>query len=110
MDFSRSRYGTASGFLPSWSLIPTRTVVLVEGEDHGLAADREVAPLGEALVVLGHEDAAVGGGVAGPHPEHVVDLALLEVRAGPEGADGPGLRVVHPPARLHPQPLGARPR
>src|SRR2546423_11461459 len=107
MDFSRSRYGTVSGFLPSWSLIPTRTVVLVEGEDHGLGADREVAPLGEALVVLGHEDAAVVGVVAELDAEHVVDLALLEVRARPEVADGLDLRVVHAHARLHPQPLDA---
>src|SRR5919198_6727583 len=58
IDFSRSRYGTASGFLPSWLLIPARTVVLVEGEDHRLPADREVPALRVPLVVLRHEDPA----------------------------------------------------
>src|SRR4051794_2502195 len=58
-DCSRSRYGVASGScVRSTSVIPARHLVLVVGEDHGLAADREVAPLGVALVVLGHQDAA----------------------------------------------------
>src|SRR5436305_15211330 len=95
MDFSRSRYGTASGFLPSWLLIPARTVVLVEGEDHGLAADREVAPLGEALVVLGHEDAAVVGVVDELDAEHIVELVLLEVYARQHVAYGLYLLGVH---------------
>src|SRR5947209_4940417 len=51
---SRSRYGTSVG---RWtSVIPARHLALVVGEDHGLAADREVAPLGVALVVLGHQN------------------------------------------------------
>src|SRR5437879_9278584 len=38
------------------SLIPTRDLVLVEGEDHGLAAHWEVAPLWPADVVLRSEE------------------------------------------------------
>src|SRR4051794_15779596 len=64
----------------SWkSLIPARHLVLVEGEQDGLAAHREVAPLREALVVLGHQDAAHVRVPFELHAEHVEDLALLEV-------------------------------
>src|SRR4051794_25170328 len=49
---SRSRYGVLSG-----SVIPARQLALVEGEQDRLAAHREVPALGEALVVLRHQDA-----------------------------------------------------
>src|SRR5918994_6899187 len=78
IDSSRSRYGTSS---PGWrSVIPVRQLVLVVGEQHGLATHREVAPLRMALVVLGHEDPAQVGVAVEDDAEHVVDLALLEVR------------------------------
>src|SRR5918998_525321 len=78
---SRSRYGTWSGsvIVPRSSVIPARQLRLVEGVDDGLAADREVAPLRVALVVLRHEDAAHVGVAVEDHAEHVEDLALLEV-------------------------------
>src|SRR5438067_11073112 len=72
-DFSRSRYGTESGSL----LIPLGHLVLVEREDHRLAAHREVAPLRMALVVLWHQDPAEVGMAGEDDAEHVVDLALL---------------------------------
>src|ERR671923_1187853 len=75
-DASRSRYGTP---VESPSVIPAWELVLVEREDHRLAAHREVAPLREALVVLGHEDAAQVGVPLEHDAEHVVDLTLLEV-------------------------------
>src|SRR3954462_6961939 len=71
--------GACSSPFSSKSLIPARELVLVEGEDHGLAAHREVAPLGVALVVLGHEDPARVRVAVEDDPEHVEDLALLEV-------------------------------
>src|SRR6476661_2587598 len=85
-DSSRSRYGMSSGV---WGLLmPARCLLLVEGEEHVLAAHREVAPLGMAHVVLGHEDAAQVG-MAGEHDaEHVVDLALLVVRRAEQVHDG----------------------
>ena len=58
---------------------PTRDLALVVGEDHRLAADREVAPLRPADVDLGHQDPAQVGVAAKDDPEEVVDLALLEV-------------------------------
>src|ERR671937_2788174 len=92
---SRSRYGTLSGSVivpcspvlpdsvtPGSSVIPARELRLVEGVDDRLAAHGEVAPLREALVVLGHEDAAHVGVAVEHHPEHVVDLALVEVGRG----------------------------
>src|SRR5205807_2835447 len=59
-------------------LIPARQLVLVEREQDRLAADREVPPLGEALVVLGHQDPARVGVPVEHDPEHVVDLARSE--------------------------------
>src|SRR5215208_492507 len=73
---SRSRYGTASG---SASVIPARELLLVEREQHGLAAHGEVAALREADVVLGHQDPAHVRVAVELHAEEVVDLALLEV-------------------------------
>src|SRR6186997_688018 len=77
---SRSRYGTSSGsvIVPGRrrSVIPARELGLVVGVDDGLAAHREVAPLGIALVVLRHEDAAHVGVAVEDHAEHVVHLAL----------------------------------
>src|SRR5918999_1778963 len=84
---SRSRYGTSSGSVMApgcSSVIPARELRLVEGVDDRLAAHREVAPLREALVVLGHQDAAHVRMAVEDHAEHVVDLALLEVGGGGE--------------------------
>src|SRR4051812_9203484 len=87
-DRSRSRYGTSSAGSRSAPvagaslLIPAGHLVLVEREQHRLAAHREVAPLREALVVLGHQDPAMVGVAVEQHAEHVEDLALLEVGAG----------------------------
>src|SRR3712207_2717537 len=99
---SRSRSGTAVA-----SVIPARELVLVEGEQHGLAADREVAPQWMALVVLGHEDAARVGVALEHHAEHVVDLALLEVRCWVQVGDRRQARVLGAHAGLHVQPLAA---
>ena len=52
---------------------------LVVGEEDGLAADREVAALRPADVVLGHQDPPQVGVAAEDDPEEVVDLALLEL-------------------------------
>src|SRR3954468_21772386 len=67
------------GWIRSWSLIPARHLVLVEGEQDRLAAHREVPPLRIALVVLRHQDPAHVGVAFEDHAEHVVGLALLEV-------------------------------
>src|SRR5919106_51894 len=99
---SRSRYGTRVG-----SVIPARVVVLVEREEDGLAAHREVAPLGEALVVLGHQDAAEVRVSLEDHPEHVVDLALLEVRRWIEVDHAAEARLVDAETRLHVQAVGS---
>src|SRR6266513_2017006 len=48
--------GSSSSEWMTGSVIPARQLVLVEREQDRLAAHREVAPLREALVVLGHED------------------------------------------------------
>src|SRR3954453_19341780 len=48
------------------------------------AADREVAPLRPADVVLGHQDPGQSGMPAEDDPEEVVDLALLRVGGGEE--------------------------
>src|SRR5215213_2359366 len=104
-DCSRSRYGVLSGL--GVSLIPARHLVLVVGEENGLAADREVPPLRVALVVLRHEDAAHVGMAVEDHAEHVVDLALLEVRAGEEVDDRRQVWLLGPEARLHVEALGA---
>src|SRR3954467_6586871 len=71
--------GAPTSSVSSKSLIPTRHLVLVEGEEDRLAADREVAPLRVALVVLGHQDPAHVRVPVEDHAEHVVDLTLLEV-------------------------------
>src|SRR5215213_323498 len=106
---SRSRYGTWSGsvIVPGSSVIPARQLRLVEGVDHRLAAHREVAPLRVALVVLRHQDAAHVGMAVEDHSEHVVDLALLEVRAGEEVDDRRQVWLLGPEARLHVEALGA---
>src|SRR6476646_4741228 len=71
--------GAPVSSVSSKSLIPARHLVLVEGEQDGLAAHREVAALREALVVLGHQDAPHVRMALELHAEHVPDLALLEV-------------------------------
>src|SRR5215218_11222198 len=58
------------------SVIPAGQLVLVEGEQDGLAAHREVAPLREALVVLGHEDPPQVRMPLEHDAEHVEDLSL----------------------------------
>src|SRR5688572_6148496 len=72
IDSSRLRYGLLRG--DGVSLLPARHLVLVVGEQHRLAADREVAPLRMALVVLRHQDAAQVRVAVEDHAEHVVDL------------------------------------
>src|ERR671914_92049 len=99
---SRSRYGTLVG-----SVIPARVLVLVVGEQDGLAPHREVAPLREALVVLRHQDPAQVGVAVEDHAEHVVDLALLEVGRGEEVDDGGQARFVDAEPGLDVQPVGA---
>src|SRR5215210_6985822 len=79
---SRSRYGTEVAAWPASpagltgrfapSVIPARQLLLVEREQHRLAAHRVVAPLGMALVVLGHEDPTQVGVALEGDPEHVV--------------------------------------
>src|SRR5919199_955320 len=104
---SRSRYGTSSAGSRSTPvagaslLIPARHLVLVVGEEHLLAAHGEVASLREALVVLRHEDPAGIRVAVEEHAEHVVDLALLEVRPGEEVDDRRHGRRVDAHARLH---------
>src|SRR3954447_16414961 len=89
---SRSRYGTSSGsvIVPGRprSVIPAGELRLVEGVDDRLASHGEVAPLRIALVVLRHEYAPHVGVALEDHAEHVVDLALLEVRRGVKVDDG----------------------
>src|SRR5215204_4506587 len=53
--------GSSSSEWTTRSVIPARELVLVVGEEDGLAAHREVAPLREVLVVLRHEDPAQVG-------------------------------------------------
>src|SRR5680860_585778 len=99
-DLSRSLYGTASGSgITGSSLIPAGELVLVVGEEDRLAADGEVAPLGMALVVLGHQDPARIGVPVEEHAEHVVDLALLVVRGREELDDARHDRVLRRHAR-----------
>ena len=76
-------------------------VRLVVREEHRLAADREVAPLRMALVVLGHQDPAQVRVAVEDHAEHVVDLALLVVRGRPLGRHARHVRVVERHARAH---------
>src|SRR5918997_538735 len=101
---SRSRYGTSTG---SNSVIPARVLALVEGVENGLAADGEVAALGKALVVLGHEDASHVRVALEHHPEHVVDLALLVVGRREQVDDRGQARVVHAQPGLDVQTVGA---
>ena len=82
-------------------LTPTsRGLRLVVGEQDRLAADREVAPLRVALVVLGHQDPAQVRVAVEDHAEHVVDLALLVVGGRPLGRHARHVRVVDRHARL----------
>ena len=62
------------------------------GEDDGLAADREVAALRPADVVLGHQDPAQVRVAAEHDPEEVEGLALLEVGGREELDAGVDLR------------------
>ena len=66
------------------SFEPPRDFALVAGEDHRLAAHREVAALRPADVVLGHQDPPQVGMAAEDDPEEVVDLALVELGGGEE--------------------------
>src|SRR5271166_7106150 len=56
---------------------------LVAREDHRFAAEREVAPLRMALVVLGHQDPPQVRVPLEDDAEHVVNLALLVVGGRP---------------------------
>src|SRR2546423_3256595 len=112
-DRSRSRYGTSSvgsrgtPVAGASLLIPARQLVLVVGEQDGLAADREVAPLREPLVVLRHQYPARIGVAVEDDAEHVVPLALLEVGAREEVDHRRHARLVDAHARLHAEPLDA---
>src|SRR5262249_30172088 len=57
-------------------------VALVVGEGDGLAANREVAALRPADVVLGQQDPGQVGVALELDPEEVEGFALLEVRGG----------------------------
>src|ERR687896_529608 len=92
------------------SVIPARELVLVEREQDGLAAHREVAPLRVALVVLGHKDAAQVGMALEDHPEHVEHLALLVVGGGEEVDRRRQRRVLDADARLDAEAGHAPPR
>src|SRR5437764_4594915 len=63
-------------FATSRSLIPARHFVFVEREDDRLAADREIASLRVAHVVLRHQETAHVRVALEDDAEHVVDLAL----------------------------------
>jgi hypothetical protein len=70
-------------------------------EEHRLAAHREVAPLGEAFIVLGHEDPAQVGVAIEDDAEHVVELPLLVVGGRPVGGDRLDVRRLGVHAQLH---------
>src|SRR3954452_20891972 len=91
--------GSSGSEWTTGSVIPARQLVFVEGEQNGLPAHREVPPLREALVVLGHEDPAQVGVAIELHAEHVVDLALLEVGRGEHLDDARQLRLIDPDPR-----------
>src|SRR5215212_3530461 len=57
---------------------------LVVGEGDRLAADREVAPLRPADVVVGHQDPGQVRVAAEDDPEEVEDFALLRLGGGEE--------------------------
>src|SRR5918992_3223171 len=97
---SRSRYGALVG-----SVIPARVLVLVVGEQDGLAPHREVASLREALVVLRHQDPAQVGVAVEDDAEHIVDLALLEVGGREQVDHRRQAWVVDPESGLHVQPV-----
>src|SRR4051795_11494247 len=65
---------------------------LVVGEGDGLAADREIAALRPADVVLGHQDAGHVRVAPEGDPEEVEGLALLELGGREEGYAGIDLR------------------
>src|SRR5919109_1388729 len=87
------------------SVIPARQLVLVVGEEDGLPAHREVAPLRIALVVLRHQDPAQVGVAVEHHAEEVEDLAFLVVGGGEQVHDGRQGRVVDPHPGPHPEPI-----
>src|SRR5262245_56344257 len=62
------------------SLEPPGHLALVAGEDHRVAADREVPAQRPADVVLGVQDPPQVGVAAEDDSEEVVDLALVELR------------------------------
>src|ERR1700709_2041935 len=114
---SSVRSSLRSGVLTrSWlnppSAVRSAITALVVGEGDGLAADREVAPLRPADVVVGQQDPGQVRMGAEDDPEEVVALALLEVGGGEQldaGVDGGecvlGRRVGQhrfDPAALHP--------
>src|ERR1700753_4226448 len=68
--------------------LPSAITLFAVGEGDRLAADREVAPLGEADVVLGEQDAGQFGVAAEDDAEEVEGFALLEVGGGEEVGDG----------------------
>src|ERR687894_365433 len=103
-DSSRRRYGVDRPGL----LIPARDLVLVEGVEDRLAAHREVAPLGVALVVLGHVHAPEVLVAGEANAEEVEDLLLLEVGGREDVGDrghARGLRRLHGQAHAHAESL-----
>src|SRR5215212_9111434 len=108
-DSSRRRYGVCRPGLLGL-LIPARHLVLVEGVEDGLAAHREVAALGVALVVLRHVQPAQVLVALEAHAEEVEDLLLLEVRRREEVAHARhagGLGLLDGQPRAHAQALAA---
>src|SRR5436305_1876067 len=113
IDSSRRRYPSVSEAILSGPARPRATpshflpvgLNLVVGEQHRLAADREVAPLGVALVVLGHEDPPQVRVTVELHPEHVVDLPLGKIGAREQLDHRVDPRVFGGHARLDGNPL-----
>src|SRR3954470_22800083 len=106
---SRSRSGISrrSVLIPlsAWRSVITGLAV---GEGDRLAADREVAPLRPADVIVGHQDPGEIRVSAEDDPEEVEDLALLSVGGGEEldaGVDLRQLLTAIGQHRFHPDAL-----
>src|ERR1700709_416736 len=94
---SSVRSSLRSGVLNGSVLNPTSAgrsaiTALVVGEGDGLAADREVAPLRPADVVVGQQDPGQVGVADEDDPQEVEGFARLEVGGGEELDAGVDLR------------------
>ena len=97
-DVDRHHLGLQVELEPTAAVL-SHSLSLVVGEGHGLAADREVAPLRPADVVLGQQDPGQVGVAAEDDPEEVVDLALLELGGGEQLDAGVDLAAARRSAR-----------